>query len=63
MADNECELACDELGIKVVVTFDPTFYDEDEIIEINEMLARVISAWHRRRETTFCPKSYFVGVR
>jgi hypothetical protein len=57
--NNECELACDELGIKVVTTFDPVMYDATEIEEINEMFVRVLESWHRRRNMVFAdPRRY-----
>ena len=59
MADNECEIASEELGIKVVTTFDPTMYDTQEIEDICEMFARVLESWHRRREMMWANPRYY----
>jgi len=60
---NECELSCDELGIKVILAFDPVLYDEQEIEDISEMFAGVLEAWHRRRNMVFTnPKAFGIEV-
>ena len=57
--ENVNELESKELGFKAVITYDDLFYDENEMVEINMMIASVMEAWHRRRLETFTnPKLY-----
>ena len=63
MEENEVELQCEELGIRVVTTFDPVLYDRKEMEDICEMFGSCVEAWHRRRSMVLAnPKSYGFSI-